>query len=81
MLRQVCGVVHNQLMYTVTGRSMVSHSRSQTPVIQVQNARSVWGLVLQEHRAKDLFREMKKDPQLRSLLYRRHEVTIYALEE
>ena len=51
------------------------------PPSQVQNARPVWGLVLHEHRAKDLFREMKRDPQLRALLYGCCEVTIYALEE
>ncbi|CAI8039064.1 hypothetical protein GBAR_LOCUS21727, partial [Geodia barretti] len=53
----------------------------QSMLRQVQNARPVWGLVLQEHRAKDLFREMKRDPQLRALLYGCCEVTIYALED
>ena len=38
-------------------------------------------MLLQNSRARDLFREMKRDPHLRSLLLGQSEVTIYSLEE
>ena len=47
----------------------------------VQVQKPVWGLLLQDHRAVALFREMKQLPQLRNLLYGCREVTVYALEE
>ena len=47
--------------------------------LQVQ--KPVWGMLLQDRRAVQLFQEMKKIPKLRALLHGCREVTVYTLEE